>query len=115
MRRDTRGLWVKPEIENVKIKMFEVSELHEWYAYISIDTLKFLPECQKFYTKPRCEAYEKEKTTKCFATNHQKTAPKIRTTRPLERLHVDLVGPIKSITPDSQFKYLFVTIDDFSG
>jgi hypothetical protein len=65
MRRDIRGgLWIKPEDGNVKIKISEVSELHERYGHISFDTLKSLPECPKFYMRPQCEAYEKGKATK---------------------------------------------------
>jgi hypothetical protein len=44
--------------------MSEVSEPHERYGHISFDTLKSLPECLKFHTKPRCEACEKGKATK---------------------------------------------------
>jgi hypothetical protein len=96
------------------VKTSEVSELHERYGHISFNTLKSLPECPKFHTKPRCEACEKGKATKPPARNQQKTDPKIRTTRPLERIHADLIGPIKPVTPGNQFKYLLTTTDDFS-
>jgi hypothetical protein len=93
--------------------MPEVSEFHERHGHISFDTLQSLPERPKVYTKPRCEACEKGKT-KSPPKNHQKKAPKIRITRAPERLHSDLVGPIKPITPSSQLKYLLVTTDNFS-
>jgi hypothetical protein len=115
MTRDIRGgLWIKPEDRNTKIKMSEVSELHERYEHISFDTLKSLLECPKFYMRPQCEASEKGKATKPPVKNHQKTAPKIRTTQLLERLYADLVGPIKPITLGCQFKYLLITINNFS-
>jgi hypothetical protein len=83
--------------------MSEVSELHEMYGHISFDTLKSLTECPKFHMKPRCEACGKGKATKPPEKNHQKKAPKIQTTQPLERLHVDLVGQMQPITQGSQF------------
>jgi hypothetical protein len=117
MRKDLRGgLWVKPDGNKTMpvVKTFEVSELHERYGHISFNTLKSLPECPKFHAKPRCEACEKGKATKPPARNQQKKDPKIRTTRPLERIHADLIGPIKPVTPGNQFKYLLTTTDDFS-
>jgi hypothetical protein len=42
MRLDTReGLWIKPEIENAKIKCLKLVN----FGHISFDTLKYLPEC----------------------------------------------------------------------
>lgn len=60
----------------------------------------------------RCEACEKGKVTKPPARNHQKEG--MRTSGPLERLHPDLVGPVKPITPSTQYTYLLVVTDDFN-
>jgi transposase InsO family protein len=126
MRKDNRGaLWIRPEDKipvkapaekTVSVQQSALSELHERYGHISFNTLKNLPECPKFNikNKPRCKACEKGKATKPAAKNHQKRAPKIRTSRPLERLHADLVGPIYPVTPGNQFKYLLIVTDDFS-
>jgi hypothetical protein len=45
---------------------------------------------------------------------NRKTIQKIRTTRPFERIHADLIGPIKPVAPGNQFKYLLTTMGDFS-
>ena len=93
--------------------MEEGIELHESYGHISYDTLQMLPECPKLETKPRCEACEKGKATKPPARNQGKNGT-IRTSKPLERLHADLVGPMKPITPSTQYRCLLVTTDDVS-
>jgi len=88
-------------------------ELHKRYGHISFDTLKNLPEYPKFSTTPsKCEACEKGKATKPSAPQ-SKVGP-IRTTKPLERIHCDLVGPIKPPTPGKQYQYLLVVTDDYS-
>jgi len=67
-------------------------ELHERYGHISYDTLRTLPELPKEIEKNACcEACEKDKATKPPAKQSSKL---IRTSRLLERLHADLVGPI---------------------
>jgi hypothetical protein len=98
------------------VQKLALSELHERYGHISFDTLKALPKCPKINikNKPRCKACEKGKATKPVAKDYQKRAPKIRTSRPLERLHADLVGPIYPVTPGNLFKYLLIVTDDFS-
>ena len=86
-----------------------VLKLHKRFGHISYNTLKSLPECPKFSSNPRCEACEKGKTTKPAA---KEQSVKIRTSRTLQRLHVDLVGPI---TPQAKsYKYLLVATDDYS-
>ena len=119
MKVDGKGaMWIKVEQIQGKVqatrKMNSAIELHKRYGHISYDTLKTLPECTEFETKPRCEACEKGKATKPAAKNQSKEGTKIRTLRPLERLHADLVGPIKPITTVTQYKYLLVVTDDFS-
>ena len=87
-----------------------ITELDQRYGHISFDTLKTLPECPKCNHKPRCEACEKGKATKQPA----KRDGTIRTSRPLERLHADLVGPITPTTPSTQYRHLLVVTDDYS-
>ena len=107
-------MWITPEESHADIKkadkMEEAREMHERYGHISYDTLSTLPEFPKIKERPRCESCEKGKAKKPPARNHGI----IRTTRPLERLHADLVGPIKPTTPSTQYKYLLVMTDDFS-
>ena len=88
-------------------------ELHERYGHISFDTLKNPPEHPKSSTTPpRCEACEKGKATKPPALQ-SKVGP-IRTTKLFERIHCDLVGPIKPPTLGKQYQYLLVVTDDYS-
>lgn len=114
MKVDSKGaIWIKIEKPaSVKVTGTEsTKELHERYGHISFDTLRTLPECHKFNTKLRYEAYKKGKATKPVAKSNKEP---IRTFRPLERLHTDLVGSIKPVTPTTQYKYLLVVTDDFS-
>ena len=120
------GMWITPDDSHVEIRELqaiaqqqveqeEARELHERYGHISYNTLRTLPEFPKNIKKgmePRCEPCEKGKTTKPPAKDHQKEG--IRTSRPLERLHADLVGPIRPITPSTQYRYLLVVTDDYS-
>lgn len=116
MKVDSKGaMWMKVEkLNKANIASTrgteEIIKMHERYGHISYDTLKTLPECAKIKKKPRCEACEKGKTTKPAA----KRDGTIRTSKLLERLHTDLVGPIKPVTPSKQYRYLLVVTDDFS-
>jgi len=90
-------------------------ELHERYGHISFDTIRALPEYQQLKLAgatecPTCNACLLGKTTKPPARAGQG----IRSTKPLERLHADLIGPIDPTTPSTQFKYLLVVTDDYS-
>ena len=112
------GQWITPDDSHADIKkaskIEEAKELHERYGHISYDTLRTLPEFPSNVKKgmePRCESCQKGKATKPAAKTNKEP---IRTTRPLEQLHADLVGPIKPTTPSTQYKYLLVVTDDFS-
>jgi transposase InsO family protein len=108
------GLWIELDKE-AKVNSV-VTDLHERYGHISFQTLKSMPECPNFNMSipPRCKPCEQGKATKPPARNHQKGSNKIRTTRLLERIHADLVGPIHPITPGKKYKYLLNTTDDYS-
>jgi len=92
----------------------QIKELHERYGHISFNTILSLPECPKpplDWRKPCCEACERGKTTKLPSPKQTQT---ICTKKPLERIHADLIGPIKPVTPGNQYQYLLVVVDDFS-
>lgn len=125
------GMWITPEESHEDIRRKEKQRnaqtnsvsteketaisLHERYGHISYDTLRKLPEYAKGYTeKPTCKACEKGKATKPAAEDHSKSGNQIRTSRPLQRLHGDLVGPIKPITTSTQYEYLLVITDDYT-
>ena len=124
-RDDNGGNWIKSEetargeIEvHAKIGTIEkAKELHERYGYISYDTLRTMPHFPQILKDqyPRCEPCEKGKTTKPPARDqHKKGGKTTPTLQTLERLHVDLVGPITPVTSGKQLKYLLVVIDDYS-
>ena len=84
--------------------------LHERYGHVSYNTLCTLPEYLKDQKKKiRCEAYEKGKATK---PSSPKQPPQVRTTTLLERIHVDLIGPMHTPTPGKQNKYLMMIVED---
>jgi len=105
-------MWIRGEWGAKIGRVESPKELHERYRYILYDTLKTLLEYPKSSVPPRCEACEKEKATKLPAPQ-SKVGP-IRTTKPLEWIHCDLVGPIKPPMPAKQYQYLLVVIDDYS-
>ena len=124
MDRDNTGMWIKPEnaVEDWKtagIKRMNTEgeelakELHERYGHISYNTLRTLPEYPKNVGKEkiRCKACEQGKATK---PNAPKQPQEPRSTRLMECLHVDLIGPIKPATLSKEYKYLLNIIEDYS-
>ena len=71
-----------------------LKELHERYGHISFSLIKRLPEGQMYKTspEPRCTACELGKSTKPKAP--ASIIGPIRTSRSLERIHCDLIGPM---------------------
>jgi len=118
IERQADGLWIKTEAYDGKARINWVKEkelaisLHERYGYISYDTLRTLPEFPKDWKeKIRYEACEKEKATKLPSP---KQPLQNRATKLLERIHVDLIGPMDTPTPVKQNKYLMMIVDDHS-
>jgi hypothetical protein len=101
---------IDPELEGQKAS--SLMELHERYGHISFDTLKSLPEAQKFRgtSAPKCEACIIGKSTKPSA-KATKGIPTIRSTKALERIHADLIGPLKVWLGK---RYILTIIDDFT-
>ena len=109
------AIWIRGEwgADIKKVQGQNLKELHERYGHISYDTLKTLPEYPQNTRKPpSCEACEKGKATEP-PSRKSKVGP-IRTKQPLERLHCDLVGPIKPATLGKQYQYLLVVTDDYT-
>ena len=113
--RDINGtMWIIPEdtkIVTLKVNKETLQDLHERYGHISFDTLKTLPEA-KGLSGPEtgtCTACLKSKSTKPAS----KPSPigTIRTSRILERIHMDLIGPLK---PWLGKEYILTIMDDYS-
>ena len=120
---DSEGLWIKPDNKVADWKAAGIKktekrgerqgqitsakgkeaaqELHERYGHISYNTLRTLPEYPKDQKeKIQCKAYEQGKATK---PPSPKQPQEPRTNRLLERIYVDLIGPIKPTTPGRQY------------
>ena len=95
----------------VSVNKTTLMDLHERYGHISFDTLKTLPEGQKYHGKPvpKCEACLAGKSTKPPAKKGEKP---IRSEQPLERLHVDLIGPFTKEWLGK--KYVLTAMDDYT-
>ena len=121
--QDSNGtMWIKPQDHPptdkvggvtdtyVPVNKVTLMDLHERYGHISFDTLKTLPEAQKYHgkTAPKCEACIAGKSTKPAAKHY----PETRSEQPLERLHADLIGPFKKQWLSK--KYILTMMDDFS-
>ncbi|MBC8079188.1 MAG: DDE-type integrase/transposase/recombinase, partial [Gorillibacterium sp.] len=107
-------LWIIPDNANIAAtnSLKETARvLHEKYGHLGFDRLYTLPELAGIKREQLyCEACEKGKSTKPAARKQWHKGP--RTTKILERVHADLIGPI---TPESRgYKYLLVIIDEHS-
>ena len=133
MTRDENDWWIKPDIHYRDWKTAGIKkaaerermspqgedavklarELHERYGHISYNTLCTLPEYPKAVGKEkiRCKACEQEKATR---PNTPKQPQEPQSTRLMEWLHANLIGPIKPVTPSKEYKYLLNIIEDYS-
>ena len=114
--QDVNGtMWIKPD-EPVEVKKATLMDLHERYGHISFDTLKSLPEGQRYHgkTAPKCEACIAGKSVKPSAKTPKgpKGQTNIRSGWPLERLHADLIGPFTKEWLGK--KYVLTAIDDYT-
>ena len=122
IEQDSSGtMWIKPDDKQptdtyVSINKVTLMDLHERYGHISFDTLKSLPEGQKYHgkTAPRCEACIAGKSTKPPAKPYKdgKKGQLLRSERPLEQLHADLIGPFTKEWLGK--KYVLTAMDDFT-
>jgi transposase InsO family protein len=111
---DKGKLWIIPDNEG-KISVInsdqDVKELHERYGHLSFNAIYSLPEMKNVKRNMiYCEACEQGKSTKPAARNHGQKG--VRTTKILQRIHADLIGPI---IPESRgYKYLLTIADEYS-
>ena len=123
--QDVNGtMWIKPEDKQssmatdkyVSANKATLMDLHERYGHISFDTLKSLPEGQKYYgkTASKCEACIAGKSTKpsAKAQKSEGITTQVRSKRPLERLHADLIGPFSKEWLGK--KYVLTAMDDYT-
>ena len=113
IEQDTHGtMWIRPDDNQPAqtIKKVTLMDLHERYGHISFDTLKSLPEAQKYHKKPapKCEACIAGKSTKPAT----KTCQGTRSEQSLERIHADLIGPFSKEWLGK--KYVLTAMDDYT-
>ena len=112
--RDINGtMWIIPEdtkIVTLKVNKETLQDLHERYGHISFDTLRSLPEAKGLSGTGTCTACLKGKST----NPPSKSSPvgPTRTTRTMERIHADLIGPLSKEWLGK--KYILTIMDDFS-
>ena len=120
---DNSGLWIKPDdfnnqttkVVTLKICSNKLQELLETYRHISFNTLKTLPEGRELdirindWDTAECKACLAGKSTQ--PAGHPSLYQGPRTNRILERIHCDLIGPMKEWLGK---KYALTSIDDFS-
>ena len=117
--RDITGtMWIKPKDKPtdtyMSVNKVTLMDLHERYGHISFDTLKSLPEGQKYHGKsaPKCEACIAGKSVKPSTKTPKEQRTRIRSKQPLERLHADLIGPFAKEWLGK--KYALTMMDDYS-
>ena len=108
-------MWIIPEhtkIVTLKVNKETLQGLHERYGHISFDTLKTLPEAKGLLGSGTrtCTPCLKGKST----NPPSKPSPvgPIRTTRVLERIHANLIGPLSNEWLGK--KYILTILDDYS-
>ena len=109
----TGTMWIIPKdtkIVTLKVNKETLQGLHERYGHISFDTLRSLPEAKGLSGTGTCTACLKGKST----NPPSKPSPvgPIRTTRTMERIHADLIGPLSKEWLGK--KYILTILDDYS-
>ena len=118
----TKGtMWIKPDDESrrmtntyVSVNKATLIDIHERYGHISFDTLKTLPEGQKYHIQPapKCEPCIAGKSVKPSNKTPKEQITQVRSNRPLERLHADLIGPFSKEWLGK--KYVLTAMDDYT-
>ena len=89
-------MWIQPDniFEITNLNQANLMDLHERYGHVSFDTFLSLPEAQKIENpeKQHCDACAEGKSVKPASRSSRQP---IRTTRVLEQVHIDLMGPLK--------------------
>ena len=105
-------IWIIPEdtkIVTLKVNKETLQELHERYGHISFDTLRSLPEAKGLLETETCTACLKSKSIK--PASKPSLIGTVRTSRILERAHMDLIGSLK---PWLGKEYILTIMDDYS-
>ena len=113
IEQDAGTMWIRRTDTYVPVNKVTLMDLPERYGHISFDSLKSLPEVAQKYrgkTAPKCEACIAGKSTKPAARTTRGT--EIRSNRPLEKLHADLIGPFTKKWIGKS--YVLTAMDDYT-
>ena len=115
IERDANGtMWIKPggptKVVTLKVNKVTLQDLHERYGHISYSSLLSLPEAKKVVDlgNRTCNACLYGKSTQPAS----RAQNPIRTTRILERVYADLIGPLPKQWLGKS--YILTAMDDYS-
>ena len=109
----TGTLWIIPKdtkIVTLKVNKETFQGLHEMYGHISFDTLRSLPEAKGLSRTGTCTACLKGKSRN--PSSKPSPVGPIRTTRTMERIHADIIGPLSKEWLGK--KYILTILEDYS-
>ena len=117
IERDANGtMWIKPDgptkIVTLKVNKVTLQDLHERYGHISYPSLLSLPEAKKVIDlgTRTCNGCLYGKSTQ--PASKASSSGSIRTTRILERIYSDLIGPLPKQWLGKS--YILTAMDDYS-
>ena len=90
---------------------------HQRLGHVSHKQIEKISKCEAILSLPKFENIEKSicglcQIAKQVKAKHPSTS-EVQTSRPLELLHVDLIGPTR-VQSLGEMKYILVVVDDFT-
>ena len=90
---------------------------HQWLGHASHKQIEKISKCEEVLELPKFEKIEKSICRQCQIGKQVKarhpSISQIKTSRPLELLHIDLMGPAR-VQSLGGMKFIFVVVDDFT-
>ena len=110
---------ITPSISNkcFSAKINQVDLWHQWLGHASHKQLEKISKCDTVIGLPKFEKIKKCICGPCQMGKQVKSkhpsVTKVQTSRPLELLHIDLMGPGKVQSLGGK-RYILVVVDDFT-
>ena len=110
---------ITPSISNkyFSAKINQVDLWHQWLGHASHKQLEKISKCDAVIGLPKFKKKEKYICGPCQIGKQVKskhpTVTEVQTSRPLELLHIDLMGPTRFQNLGGK-KYILVVVDDFT-
>ena len=99
------------------LKINQVDLWHQWLRHASHKQIEKISKCEAAFSLPKFKKMEKSICWPCQIGKQVKSKhlliSEVQTSRPLELLHINLMGPAK-VQNLGGVKYILVVVDDFT-